>query len=158
MICAERCIAHQCWKAQSHVRLDEINPGQWFAKQLKDKLGAEKVLVIGFDGMDPQLVAVIESGAARDPFAAQFAEGAANRLVELLDTIDQERATFFARQTALARFDPELAQVFFLQSDDESVRARLQSSRLWNLSNSSASIALASQSVGGFQTSGRLGG
>lgn len=76
--------------------------------------------------MDSQLVAVIESGAARDPFAAQFAEGAANRLVELLGTIDHERATFFARQTALARFDPELAQVFFLQSDDESVRARLQ--------------------------------
>jgi pyrophosphate--fructose-6-phosphate 1-phosphotransferase len=31
--------------AFGHVRLDEINPGQWFARQLKDKLGAEKVLV-----------------------------------------------------------------------------------------------------------------
>jgi pyrophosphate--fructose-6-phosphate 1-phosphotransferase len=31
--------------AFGHVRLDEINPGAWFAKQLKDKLGAEKVLV-----------------------------------------------------------------------------------------------------------------
>ena len=28
-----------------HVRLDEINPGQWFAEQLKVKLNAEKVLV-----------------------------------------------------------------------------------------------------------------
>lgn len=28
-----------------HVRLDEINPGQWFAKQFADRLGAEKVLV-----------------------------------------------------------------------------------------------------------------
>ena len=24
-ICAEHCIAHQCWRAQSHVRLDEIH-------------------------------------------------------------------------------------------------------------------------------------
>ena len=31
--------------AFGHVRLDEINPGQWFARQLKDRLGAEKVLV-----------------------------------------------------------------------------------------------------------------
>ena len=28
-----------------HVRLDDINPGQWFAKQFTDKLGAEKTLV-----------------------------------------------------------------------------------------------------------------
>lgn len=28
-----------------HVRLDEINPGQWFAKQFAERLGAEKVLV-----------------------------------------------------------------------------------------------------------------
>jgi len=28
-----------------HVRLDEINPGQWFAKQFADHLGADKVLV-----------------------------------------------------------------------------------------------------------------
>jgi len=31
--------------AFGHVRLDEINPGKWFAKQLKKRLGAEKVLV-----------------------------------------------------------------------------------------------------------------
>jgi pyrophosphate--fructose-6-phosphate 1-phosphotransferase len=31
--------------AFGHVRLDELNPGQWFAKQLKKRLGAEKVLV-----------------------------------------------------------------------------------------------------------------
>ncbi len=31
--------------AFGHVRLDEINPGQWFAKQLKEKLNADKVLV-----------------------------------------------------------------------------------------------------------------
>ena len=31
--------------AFGHVRLDEINPGQWFAKQFSTKLGAEKTLV-----------------------------------------------------------------------------------------------------------------
>ena len=31
--------------AFGHLRLDEINPGQWFAEQLKVKLNAEKVLV-----------------------------------------------------------------------------------------------------------------
>ena len=28
-----------------HVRLDEINPGQWFAEQLSNELNAEKTLV-----------------------------------------------------------------------------------------------------------------
>ena len=31
--------------AFGHVRLDEINPGQWFAKQFAEILGAEKVMV-----------------------------------------------------------------------------------------------------------------
>ncbi|MCL2466837.1 MAG: pyrophosphate--fructose-6-phosphate 1-phosphotransferase [Micrococcales bacterium] len=31
--------------AFGHVRLDSINPGQWFAKQFAEKLGAEKVMV-----------------------------------------------------------------------------------------------------------------
>jgi len=31
--------------AFNHVRLDEINPGQWFAKRLKSELEADKVLV-----------------------------------------------------------------------------------------------------------------
>ncbi|MCF7919679.1 MAG: pyrophosphate--fructose-6-phosphate 1-phosphotransferase [Candidatus Cloacimonetes bacterium] len=31
--------------AFNHVRLDEINPGQWFAKRLKNELQADKVLV-----------------------------------------------------------------------------------------------------------------
>ncbi len=44
----------------------------------------------------------------------------------MLNSIDHEKATFFARQAALERFDPELAKVFFVQSNDESVRARLQ--------------------------------
>ena len=28
-----------------HVRLDDVNPGAWFAKQFADRLGAEKVMV-----------------------------------------------------------------------------------------------------------------
>jgi pyrophosphate--fructose-6-phosphate 1-phosphotransferase len=31
--------------AFGHVRLDELNPGQWFAKQLGKRLNANKVLV-----------------------------------------------------------------------------------------------------------------
>ena len=31
--------------AFGHVRLDEINPGQWFAKQFSRKIDADKVLV-----------------------------------------------------------------------------------------------------------------
>ncbi len=33
------------YDAFGHIRLDEINPGLWFAKNLKDKLSADKVLV-----------------------------------------------------------------------------------------------------------------
>ena len=31
--------------AFGHVRLDTVNPGQWFAKQFAEKLGAEKAMV-----------------------------------------------------------------------------------------------------------------
>ena len=31
--------------AFGHIRLDEINPGKWFAKKLKNELRADKVLV-----------------------------------------------------------------------------------------------------------------
>ena len=31
--------------AFGHVRLDTVNPGQWFAQQFAKKLGAEKVMV-----------------------------------------------------------------------------------------------------------------
>ena len=55
-----------------------------------------------------------------------FVKGAGTRIVEILNSVDHEKATFFARQAALERFDPELASVFFVQSSDESVRARLQ--------------------------------
>jgi hypothetical protein len=46
--------------------------------------------------------------------------------MKLLDSVDQERALFFARQTSLQRFDPELAKVILTGVGDESVRSRLQ--------------------------------
>jgi hypothetical protein len=61
-----------------------------------------------------------------DPFSESFVEGAAARVRQTLSTVDHDRATFFARQTALARFDPELAVAFLARSGGESVRARLQ--------------------------------
>lgn len=61
-----------------------------------------------------------------DPFGETFAAGFAGRVVRLLGDIDADRATFFQRQSALARFDPGLARVWFTRTDEESVRARLQ--------------------------------
>ncbi len=62
----------------------------------------------------------------QDPFAESFVKGAANRVKQTLNSVNHDRATFFARQIALARFDPELAVAFLAQSGGESVRARLQ--------------------------------
>jgi len=31
--------------AFGHVRLDKVNPGQWFGKQFAEMIGAEKVMV-----------------------------------------------------------------------------------------------------------------
>jgi len=76
--------------------------------------------------MDGPAVAALEDGGAVDPFEGGFVKGASRRIVDILNTVDHNRATFFARQRALSRFDPELANVFFMQSDDESVRARLR--------------------------------
>lgn len=85
-----------------------------------EKIQMDAVLVEGLNQDDP---AARISG---DPFARDFARGATRRLVGLLDKVDHQRSTFFARQAAIARFDPELANVFYVQSQDESVRARLQ--------------------------------
>ena len=76
--------------------------------------------------MDGTLVATLPEDFSVDPFVQAFVKGASTRIVDMLNSIDHEKATFFARQAALERFDPELANVFFVQSGDESVRARLQ--------------------------------
>lgn len=76
--------------------------------------------------MDGLVVARLEEDVSIDPFVQGFVKGASTRIVDILNSIDHDRATFFSRQAALSRFDPELAGVFFVQSGDESVRARLQ--------------------------------
>jgi hypothetical protein len=76
--------------------------------------------------MNGELIATLPEDYSVDPFVQAFVRGASTRIVDLLNSIDHEKATFFARQAAIERFDPELAKVFFVQSEDESVRARLQ--------------------------------
>ena len=76
--------------------------------------------------MNGDVISALSENFSVDPFVQGFVKGASTRIVEILNSIDHEKATFFARQTALERFDPELAKVFFVQSGDESVRARLQ--------------------------------
>jgi hypothetical protein len=76
--------------------------------------------------MNGAIVSDLSENYSVDPFVNAFVKGASSRIVEMLNTLDHEKATFFARQAALERFDPELARVFFVQSNDESVRARLQ--------------------------------
>jgi hypothetical protein len=76
--------------------------------------------------MNGAVISTLPDDFSVDPFAQGFVKGASTRIVEILNSLDHEKATFFARQAALARFDPELAKVFFVQSSDESVRARQQ--------------------------------
>jgi hypothetical protein len=76
--------------------------------------------------MNGAVIATLPEDFSIDPFVQSFVKGASSRIVDVLNSIDHEKATFFARQAALDRFDPELAKVFFIQSRDESVRARLQ--------------------------------
>jgi len=76
--------------------------------------------------MDGELVDWLSVRAYPDPFAKAFAEGAATRVATALNRVDHDRATFFARQAALARFDPELAAAVLSGNPDEPTRARLQ--------------------------------
>jgi len=76
--------------------------------------------------MNGMVIDGLEQDFSIDPFERGFVNGASTRIVEILNSINHDRATFFARQAAIDRFDAELAKVFFVQSTDESVRARLQ--------------------------------
>ena len=76
--------------------------------------------------MDGEKVARLATDHSVDPFAEDFVMGAATRVVTALNRVDHDRATFFARQAALSRFDPQLGQAFLSRSRDEAVRARLQ--------------------------------
>jgi hypothetical protein len=76
--------------------------------------------------MDGPLLLDLAREYSRDPFAEKFVRGAAANIKTLLNEVDHDQATFFARQQALARFDPELAVAFLARSGGESVRARLR--------------------------------
>jgi hypothetical protein len=76
--------------------------------------------------MDGALLENLSEDFTRDPFSESFVKGAAARIKQSLNEADNDRATFFARQNALARFDPELAIAFLARSGGESVRSRLQ--------------------------------
>jgi hypothetical protein len=76
--------------------------------------------------MDGVLLENLSEDFTLDPFSESFVKGAAARVKQTLSEVDHDRATFFARQSALARFDPELAVAFLARSGGESVRSRLQ--------------------------------
>ena len=76
--------------------------------------------------LDGLLLENLVADYSRDPFVEAFVRGAGASIKSLLNSVDHDRATFFARQQALARFDPELAVAFLARSGGESVRARLQ--------------------------------
>lgn len=76
--------------------------------------------------MQAALMDQLELGPPVDPFAEEFVRGAATRIAQSLNRFDHDRATFFARQAALARFDPELGRAFLSRSRDEDLRARLR--------------------------------
>lgn len=80
----------------------------------------EKILLNG------ELLENLASDYSLDPFVEAFVRGASRNIKLMLNSVDHDRATFFARQQALARFDPELAVAFLARSSGESVRARLQ--------------------------------
>lgn len=75
--------------------------------------------------MDGQMVSQLATHHDVDPFAEDFAKGAATRIGIALNRVDHDRATFFTRQQALARFDADLAVSFLARSDSPNVRTRL---------------------------------
>ena len=76
--------------------------------------------------MRGELLANLSSDYQSDPFAESFVKGAATRVKQALNGVDHDKATFFTRQNALARFDPELAVAFLARAAGEDVRSRLQ--------------------------------
>lgn len=76
--------------------------------------------------MDPDRMVRLATNPAEDPFAEDFVKGAATRVVKSLNRVDHDRATFFTRQIALSRFDPELGLGFLSRSGTENLRSRMQ--------------------------------
>ncbi|NNK37815.1 MAG: hypothetical protein HKP03_05000, partial [Xanthomonadales bacterium] len=69
--------------------------------------------------MDGMLLENLSAEYELDPFAESFVRGAADRVIQKLNEVDHDKATFFARQNALARFDPELAVAFLARTGGE---------------------------------------
>jgi hypothetical protein len=76
--------------------------------------------------MNSDTLAVLTRDSSIDPFSEDFVKGAATRVVNALNNVDHDRATFFSRQIALSRFDPALGEAFLSRSRSENLRARLQ--------------------------------
>jgi hypothetical protein len=98
--------------------------------------------------MSGELVAGLASDNYRDPFAEDFVRGAGTRVEIALNRVNHDRATFFTRQRALARFDPALAGAFVAAPDNESVHARLM---LAEALIAAEKKFLAAQSIGVFE-------
>jgi len=98
--------------------------------------------------MNSELVARLSDANVADPFRDAFVNGATSRILTLLNTIDRDRALFFARQETLQRFDPELSTVYLSRSGQEDVRARLL---LAEALIESEKVFLSSQSASVFQ-------
>ncbi|MEE4294023.1 MAG: hypothetical protein V2I79_08620 [Xanthomonadales bacterium] len=94
--------------------------------EARGELMAVEVYPVEKIRMPGPLLQDLASDYSRDPFVEAFVRGAAGSIKLMLNRIDHDRATFFARQQALARFDPELAVAFLARAEGESVRARLQ--------------------------------
>lgn len=105
---------------------DQVNVPQ---KSIKDSSGdvlAVEVYPVEKVQMDSARIAQLAEDFSVDPFAEAFVKGAANRVIGLLDSVDQGRALFFSRQASMQRFDPELANVILTGANDESIRSRVQ--------------------------------
>ena len=96
------------------------------AGQSRREVAAVEVHPLEKIRMDGDVVAVLTRDSSVDPFADDFVKGAATRVVNALNSVDHDRATFFARQIALSRFDPALGEAFLSRSRSEDLRARLQ--------------------------------
>jgi len=75
-----------------------------------EKYPVEKIQMRG------ELLEDLSESYSLDPFSEAFVQGAATRVKRTLNMVDHDKATFFARQNALARFDPELANAFLAQT------------------------------------------
>jgi hypothetical protein len=75
--------------------------------------------------MDGDVVSRLARDDSIDPFAEDFVKGASTRVVRALNRVDHDRATFFQRQRALARFDTDLAIAFLARSEDERALTRM---------------------------------